>query len=660
MDLKNKKILEALQMQPLSQEEMSSRHILGRMYGPIATCVESTRNGRLYNKPLWEKALKDDIFLEKVATKALFLELGHPADREETDMKQTCACIPEVPKIVGDDLCAYVDILDTPNGRLLKTLVDYGFVPGISSRGSGDVMDNNQVDPETFFLETWDIVQVPAVKKARLNVCESLDSDSLKLKKALAESYKAAKEEDKDTMKKALENLNIDIEEEISEEAPVVEAKKLLTADDIPWAPDEEILTEEMPAEEDSEETESTEETEPVEETDETTETDAGAEESSEESTEDVEETEETSEESEEEAVPEDGTVDVDSTEENEINTVGDAIEMLQEYDDDTLLQLEPIEIDGEEYEVDTINHFVDGEGDKDILVLGVNCKEAEENSDAADSNIGSEETETDETPVETIEEVDETEDSADDDGEDEVIESLKEVVRQKEALENEVSDLRKAKSVGDAKEQELQEKLDRYRTAFKNTSTEAAKVPELEAKVKELTEKLTQSNVTIKTLTEKVNNAQQLKESIEGNKANERRLTEEVSKLAEKSKALEAKLEGQTKVYTEKLQERTNLAKAYKARFIETLTKYVESKASMLGVAPSEITSRLNESYTLKDVDAVCDQILDSAVNFSRLPFGGRTKTSARIAESVSRQTKTGYEEDDLSDLYELAGLKK
>ena len=209
MEVKNRKILEALQMQPLSEEEMTARHILGRMYGPIASCVESTRNTRLYNRELWERALQDEIFLEKVATKALFLELGHPADREETDMKQACACIPEVPKIVGDDLCAYVDILDTPNGRLLKTLVDYGFVPGISSRGSGDVMDNNQVDPETFFLETWDIVQLPAVKKARLNICESLNSDSTKLKKALAESYKAAKDEDKDAMKKALENLNI-------------------------------------------------------------------------------------------------------------------------------------------------------------------------------------------------------------------------------------------------------------------------------------------------------------------------------------------------------------------------------------------------------------------------------------------------------------------
>jgi hypothetical protein len=637
-------------MQPLSKEEMASRHILGRMYGPIATCVESTRNGRLYNKPLWEKALQDEIFLEKVATKALFLELGHPADREETDMKQTCACIPEVPKIVGDDLCAYVDILDTPNGRLLKTLVDYGFVPGISSRGSGDVMDNNQVDPETFFLETWDIVQLPAVKKARLNVCESLDSEGLKLKRALAESYKAAKEEDKDTMKKALENLNIDIEEEISEEEALTEApKKRLTADDIPWADDvDEVLVEEMPVDE--------------EDSDEATEAEESAEEPTEETSDEVEEVaeEEVPEEESTEEAPEDGTVDVDSTEENEINTVGDAIELLQEYDDDMLLQLEPIEIDGEEYEVDTINHFIDDNGDKDILVLGVNCKETEEVSNDADSNIDTE-TETEETSVETIEEVDETEDSADDNGDDEVIESLKEVVRQKEALETEVKDLRKAKSVGDAKEKELQEKLDRYQAAFRTTSAEAAKVPELQLMVKELTEKLAQSNNQIKTLTEKVNKAQQLKESIEGNKAKERQLNEEVSRLTRKSEALEAKLEGQTKTYTEKLQERTNLAKSYKARFIETLTKYVESKASMLGIQPSEITSRLNENYTLKDVDAVCDQILDSTVNFGRLPFGGRSKASVRIAESASKPVRKGtYDDDDLSDLYELAGLKK
>jgi uncharacterized phage infection (PIP) family protein YhgE len=429
-------------------------------------------------------------------------------------------------------------------------------------------------------------------------------------------------------MKETLENLDIDIEasEEVNEEL----VEKKLTVDEIPWDPEEnpDVLTEDTDEEETSEEEVEAEEVEAIEEIPE-------------------EPIEEPVGESEEVIV------DVDSSEEVTVNTVADAIEQLQEYDDETEVQFEPIEIEGKEYNIDKLETFVDEE--ENILVVGVNCEEAEENSDDTDSNI---EAQPEETPVETVDSAEDENESAEDAGDEEVIESLKEMVRQKEALETEISDLRKAKSVGDAKEKELQEKLNRYRTAFRTTSAEAAKVPELQSKVKELTEQLTQAQNNVKTLTEKVNKAQQLKESIEGNKANERRLTEEVSKLTKKSEALEAKLEGQTKQYSVKLKERTDLAKKYKARFIETLTKYVESKANMLGVKPSEITSRLNESYTLADVDAVCNEILESATPFSRLPFGGRAKVPARITESVSK--KTPDYDDDLSSLYELAGLKK
>lgn len=642
--MNNKQILETLKLQPLTEEEKQRRHILGRWYGPIATCNEGTRNGRRYNRELWERALNDELFSEKLANKCLFLELGHPQDREETDMSKVCACIPEMPRIINGDLCACIDILDTPNGKILKTLCDYGFIPGVSSRGSGDVMPNNDVDPETFFLETFDVVAIPAVKKARLAMCESLNSEGLKLKKALTESFNNANDEDKVIMKETLENLNIALNEEVLTEdfTPIdyskvsVDELPVCDPDELTEDSDEDILVEEMPADEDeSEDIDTSEEdvtnNEPID---------------------DI--TDDTSED-----IPEDGVVDVTGTDEVEVDTIGDMVELLQEFDDDRQVEFELTQRDGEEVPVDCIEHFVDEE--RDVLVFNVkSCELPEEDSEDADSNI-EQETE-DEPAVEAIEEVDDTEESADDSGDEEVFESLKEMVRQKEALEAEVSDLRKAKSVGDAKEKELQEKLQRYRTAFKTTSAEAAKVPELEAKVKELTEKLEQSQNNVKVLTEKVNKAQQLKESIEGNKANERRLNEEVSRLTKESKTLAAKLEGQTKVYTEKLQERTDLAKTYKARYVETLNRYVKSKADMLGVAPSEITSRLNESYTLKDVDAVCDKILDSAVNFSRLPFGGRTKTSARIAESVSKNTRIdpeyGYEIDET--LLELAGLKK
>jgi hypothetical protein len=639
---KSTEILEALRMQPLTEEEKASRHILGRWYGPIATCNESTRNGRRYNRELWERALNDELFHEKIANKCLFLELGHPQDREETDMSKVCACIPEMPKIIDGDLCACVDILDTPNGKILKTLCDYGFVPGISSRGSGDVMPNNDVDPETFFLECFDVVAIPAVKKARLNMCESLDKNVVNLKKALTESINKASEEDKAIMKETLENLDIDIEASEVVKEELVEKK--LSVDEIPWDPEEnpEALTED---------TENEEEAEDEVASDEAAETDEVASDETEAIEEIPEDTSDEVPEDQEEVI-----VDVDSSEETTINTVADAIEQLQEYDDDTEVQFEPIEIDGKEYNIDKLETFVDEK--ENILVVGVNCEEAEETSDDTDSNIDIQ-TEDEEISVEDSDETDNTEQSAEDTGDEDVIESLKDMIRQKEALETEVSDLRKAKSVGDAKETELQEKLNRYRNAFRTTSAEAAKVPELQSRVKELTEQLTQAQNNVKVLTEKVNKAQQLKESIEGNKANERRLNEEVSRLTKRSEALEAKLEGQTKQFTTKLQERTDLAKKYKARFIETLTRYVESKASMLGVKPSEITSRLNESYTLADVDAVCNEILESTAPFGRLPFGGRTKAAARITESVSNKT-TNYDDDDLSSLYELAGLKR
>ena len=51
----NESILETLKVLPLSEDEKKSRHILKRLIGPIASCKEGTRNGRKYNKALWEK-----------------------------------------------------------------------------------------------------------------------------------------------------------------------------------------------------------------------------------------------------------------------------------------------------------------------------------------------------------------------------------------------------------------------------------------------------------------------------------------------------------------------------------------------------------------------------------------------------------------------------
>lgn len=599
MDAKNKKVLEALQMQPLSEEEKASRHILGRLYGPIATCKEGTRNGRKYNKELWIKALNDEIFQEKIANKSLFLELGHPTDREETDMSCVCACIPEMPKIVNDDLYAYVDILDTPNGRLLKTFCDYGFIPGISSRGSGDIMANDEVDPETFFLETWDIVQLPAVKKARLAMCESLNNKK-SLKVALQESYDAANDEDKKVMKETLDNLDIKLDETAEDEIPVED----------PEAPIEETLVEagETP----------------------------------------VEETEETPAEEVEVPVEEETPVEDTIEEAPEALTIGAFADELKDYDKELPLEWKPIVIDGKEYPIEAVA-FDDSEDGK--ILAEVSYALPEEEIAINDEEAVAEE------PAEKEPEIPAEE--AGDAGEDEVIESLKEAVRQKDLLENEVRDLKNQKTVSDAEVQGLKEELEKYKGGFMRVSELASKSTTLEKEKKALIEQLNLKNTEIKDLKSKVENHTSLTESAKAEKVKVNELTEKLAKVQAEAEETEKTLTEALEASRKKAQDRTNLAKSYKAKYDAVVERYIANKAKMLGVRPQDITSKLAESYSLDDIDNVCNDLLEE----SRPQFGlvgGNPRV--RVNESVKSEKKVidpdnGYEIDD--DLLILAGLK-
>lgn len=121
--------------------------------------------------------------------------------------------MPEKPKKNKDGkLEAYLDILDTPNGRIVATLAKYGYKLGISSRGTGEVyddVDGQHVDEDTYKLEAWDIVLLPAVKSARLKMVESLQNGK-SLKQALTEQLDKATEDERVVMKETLDKLNIE------------------------------------------------------------------------------------------------------------------------------------------------------------------------------------------------------------------------------------------------------------------------------------------------------------------------------------------------------------------------------------------------------------------------------------------------------------------
>lgn len=212
----------AFEYEKLSQEEMESRGILGRLVGVIADFKNPTRNQRKYEEVLWDRTFDDPIVKEKIENRCLYGELGHPEDRIETDMSKICICLAEQPKKSDDGkLYGVFDVLDTPNGRILKTLLDYGTSIGVSSRGEGDIISDgflgeDIVDPDTYQFECFDAVLLPAVKAARLTaVTESLHNGKT-LKQALVEDLNNCNEKDKEVMKDTLNSLDINLDEELT------------------------------------------------------------------------------------------------------------------------------------------------------------------------------------------------------------------------------------------------------------------------------------------------------------------------------------------------------------------------------------------------------------------------------------------------------------
>lgn len=201
-----------LKFKELSPEEKERRGILGRLYGPIASIVKSTRNGRRYTESLWEKVFVNPITKEMFEQGGIPGEMDHPVDREETCSEKIAIMMPEPPTKDRDGrLIGYFDILDTPCGRIAYALAKYGFNLGISSRGTGDTyLDDNgeeTVDEDTYSFNAFDLVLLPACKDARLKLAESLDTKKIKFNNAIQEVLNSSDEGERKIINETLENL---------------------------------------------------------------------------------------------------------------------------------------------------------------------------------------------------------------------------------------------------------------------------------------------------------------------------------------------------------------------------------------------------------------------------------------------------------------------
>lgn len=642
--IKKLKTNESIQYQKLSPEEMKARGILGRLVGPCADFINPTRNGRKYSEQLWENVFNNPLMQEKIKNGVCYGELGHPEDRTETNIEKIAICLREQPvKNDKGQLVAVFDILDTPCGRILKTLCDYGSKLGISSRGQGDlVTDYNgdeSVDPDTYECECWDVVLVPGVETARLDyMTESLNTKNKKLKIALKESLNEAEDKDKKIMEDTLKNLNIVVEDDSKEE-------------------DQIEVTEE----------EST-------------------------STEDLNDKLDFLAKDEDEAI--EGYEDViDSIDDEHLIDQLDHIKDEEEAHKKFLnAAKEDPSIDYHDYEhedkkeeinIDTVIEFLKSNKDetviekiKDLLL----SKEEETEDEESD-----EEPSLDNNETEEVEEVEETEEPADDDGEDEVLEQLKEALKAKKDLTERLQKAQNDLAVSDSKVTELSESCETYKKAIERLSRLAQKNKTSQKQIDELTESLKESKETIeeqkKRIVRLVNSRKaalketnELKEQLEKSSEHVKQLNslnenlkinseQSNSTLKESFEKQVNDLTQKTKTLTESLEKATKLKESYKEVATKAANKYIEVKALMLGLTPRDIKRKLAEHYSLEQVDQVCEDLKSYQLNITRLPFSVNNKVGIRVNESNTAKNSNvrsnRNEDDDVDDsLIHLANL--
>ncbi len=127
------------------------------------------RNGRMY--PVETLAKEVHRYNENFTGKGRALgELGHP-DGPTINLDRVSHMIVEL-KQDGDNFIGVAKIMDTPNGKIVKALIDEGASLGVSTRGMGSLKSRGdfQEVQEDFSLATAaDIVADPSAPDAFVN-----------------------------------------------------------------------------------------------------------------------------------------------------------------------------------------------------------------------------------------------------------------------------------------------------------------------------------------------------------------------------------------------------------------------------------------------------------------------------------------------------------
>jgi hypothetical protein len=164
--------------------------VLGIVEGKSFVLDGVSRNGRFYPKQLWENALKDTEVIQMLNDKIMFGCIGHPEEYTLDDLLAEGKVSHIVTDIrIGKDGFGYAtyEILDTPSGRILNTVLRAGSKMKVSTRAFGEFVNEFKeidgrkyqvINPKNFKLESIDFVIKPGIANVDVSLVEKIEKEN--------------------------------------------------------------------------------------------------------------------------------------------------------------------------------------------------------------------------------------------------------------------------------------------------------------------------------------------------------------------------------------------------------------------------------------------------------------------------------------------------
>ena len=134
------------------------------MKGILQKADTLNQNGRIYPQEILEREVRN--YQKFIKENRALGECDHP-DTSVVELKNASHIVREA-YMEGKTCYGIVELLDTPSGKILQSLVETGVTLGISSRGVGSTKREGDYDvvQDDFQLICWDFVSEPSTPNA--------------------------------------------------------------------------------------------------------------------------------------------------------------------------------------------------------------------------------------------------------------------------------------------------------------------------------------------------------------------------------------------------------------------------------------------------------------------------------------------------------------